>query len=88
MKTNYSNYFSTSDGEQLFFTTNFVPQTVNKNVLIFNYGLVCSNHHWQYQIEHFDHLGFNILIHDYRGHFSSSGKENIKNINFYKLYHI
>lgn len=81
-KNNYTNFFRTFDNEQIFFSKNFKDLTPTKNVLIFNYGLVCSNHHWKYQIEYFDKQGYQILIHDYRGHFQSTGAKNIEAITF------
>ena len=53
--------------------------------MVFNYGLVCSNFHWEKQIEYFDRQGFSILIYDYRGHYQSSGKHNYDNITFRQL---
>jgi non-heme chloroperoxidase len=86
MKKSFSNYFSTQDGEQLFYTINFEPsEKPIENLLIFNYGLVCSNHHWKFQLDYFDKLGYKILIHDYRGHFSSSGKDDLDKITFHQL---
>ena len=85
MKQNYNNFLKTSDGEQIFHTTNFPPGTIHENVLVFNYGLVCSNHHWIKQIEYFDNLGLPILLHDYRGHFQSSGISDIKKITFEQI---
>jgi non-heme chloroperoxidase len=71
---NNSNYFLTEDGNQLFYTTNFQPDSLTKNdeCLIFNYGLACSNFHWRFQLPFFHHLGYKILIHDYRGHYQST----------------
>ncbi len=85
MKQSYSNYLKTSDEEQIFYTINFKPSSSSKNVLIFNYGLVCSHHHWQYQIDYFDQLGLPILMYDYRGHFQSSGITHLENINFFRM---
>lgn len=83
MKETFTNYYKTDDGEQIFYTTNFDPEVEqNDDVLVFNYGLVCSNHHWTPQIEYFSEIGKKILIHDYRGHFHSSGIHNIKHITF------
>lgn len=79
----YTNYFKTEDSEQIFFTTNYkVTDKKEENVLVFNYGLVCSNYHWSKQLDHFDSLGYKILIHDYRGHYHSTGKHDLKNITF------
>ncbi|MCY4524805.1 MAG: alpha/beta hydrolase, partial [Halobacteriovoraceae bacterium] len=50
--------------------------------MIFNYGFLCSNAHFQYQIPFFEEREFQILIHDYRCHFSSSGIEDIDSCNF------
>lgn len=86
MKNNYTNYYKTKDQEQLYYSTNFpINDEINENVLVFNYGLVCSNHHWSKQLDFFDQLGYKILIHDYRGHYNSTGKENIKKITFDQL---
>lgn len=82
MKQNHTNYFKTFDGEQIFFTTNFSPDEEVTDVLVFNYGLVCSNFHWSKQLDHFDNLGYKILIHDYRGHYQSSGEQNLEAITF------
>lgn len=85
MNYNFNNFFKTSDGEQIFYTTNFKSHSKPKNVLIFNYGLVCSNFHWSKQIDFFDKLGFDILLHDYRGHYQSSGKHDLAKITFEQI---
>ena len=85
MNNSYSNFFKVSDGEQIFYTTNFKIGSCKKNVLIFNYGLVCSNYHYSKQIDFFDELGFNIVLHDYRGHYQSSGSQNIESITFEQI---
>lgn len=82
MNTKYSNFYHTEDNEQIHFSLNFDPNENIKTPLIFNYGLVCSIHHWKYQVEEFDKLGFPIILHDYRGHYNSSGKDNVEAINF------
>jgi non-heme chloroperoxidase len=79
---NIANFFRTADNEQIFYVKNFQEVDYEKPVLIFNYGLVCSNHHWRFQVEHFDQSGYQILIHDYRGHFQSSGIHDVKKITF------
>ena len=82
-----SNFFKTPDRQQLFYSTNFSVdfKTTHKGVVVFNYGLVCSNHHWKYQLEWFDQNGFKILFHDYRGHFQSSGSDNLEKITFKQI---
>ncbi|MBF0362262.1 MAG: alpha/beta hydrolase [Oligoflexia bacterium] len=68
---------------KIHFSTNFCPHHFETSLkkfklnaeaplLIFNYGLVCSNHHWSKQLPFFHKHGYPILIHDYRGHYSSS----------------
>lgn len=84
-KFNQANFFKTEDNEQIFYLKNFSTFDDRKTTLIFNYGLVCSNHHWQYQVDFFDQQGYQILLHDYRGHFQSSGADNVKKITFPQL---
>jgi non-heme chloroperoxidase len=81
-KNNVANFYKTEDGEQIFFLKNFDVIDSTKPMLVFNYGLVCSNHHWQFQTEYFDELGYQVLIHDYRGHFQSSGKDDLTKMTF------
>jgi len=86
MRDNYTNFFKTKDNQNIFYSTNFkLDEEINTNVLIFNYGLVCSNHHWQEQIKFFDDLGYKILIHDYRGHYQSTGKDKVELITFEQI---
>ena len=83
----HSVHIQMSDGVEIFCTTNFQePQLSQKDCLIvFNYGLVCSNQHWEYQISFFDKLGFKILLHDYRFHHNSSGSPDLEECNFDKM---
>lgn len=81
-KNNYANFFRTFDNEQIFFVKNFETINPEKPVIVFNYGLVCSNHHWKYQVDFFDERGYQLLIHDYRGHFQSTGAKNVESITF------
>lgn len=83
----HSNFLKTSDGEQIFYTTNFPIdyKTEHQKVVLFNYGLLCSNWHWKYQLEWFHNAGYKILFHDYRGHFQSSGVDNLTNITFERI---
>ena len=77
-KEKYPDYFYTQDETRIFNTTNFERSNFNPDepLVVFNYGLVCNNAHWKLQIPYFDELGYQILIHDYRCHYSSSGAEN------------
>jgi non-heme chloroperoxidase len=81
-KNHDANFFRTSDNEQIFYVKNFTTIDPKKPILVFNYGLVCSNHHWKFQTDYFDSKGFQILIHDYRGHFQSTGAHDVKKITF------
>jgi non-heme chloroperoxidase len=84
-KNKYTDYFYTKDHTRIFNTTNFQKREYNdkKPLLVFNYGLVCNNAHWKLQIPYFDELGYQILIHDYRCHYSSSGAEDgVENCTF------
>jgi non-heme chloroperoxidase len=84
-KFNEANFFKTDDNEQIFYLKNFSTFDLNKKTLVFNYGLVCSNHHWKYQVDFFDNSGYQILLHDYRGHFQSSGNDNLSKITFSQM---
>lgn len=83
----HANFFKTSDGEQIFYSTNFPIdfKSGHEKVLLFNYGLVCSNLHWKFQLEWFSRAGYKILFHDYRAHFQSSGKDNLENVTFERI---
>ena len=63
-KKNHPAYFFTSDKTRIFYNTNFNQKDFNpkKLLLIFNYGLVCSNFHWTYQIPYFDNKNYQILM--------------------------
>lgn len=79
-----SHTFNTSDLVSIVYQTNFhkLPETP---VIVFNYGLVCSHEHWRHQIEFLHELGFSILLHDYRGHYGSGGKDHIEKITFERI---
>jgi len=83
----YSNYFVTHDHVRIFYCTNFKPEDLSEDdsVLVFNNGLACSSQHWEKQFEYFHELGYNILYHDYRGHFQSSGRDQISSCTFANL---
>lgn len=83
-KHDHPNYFYTNDGIRLFYNTNFNPAHINhdKPVIVFIYGLLCSNHHFKYQIPFFEEQGYQILLHDYRFHYSSSMDGDIESCNF------
>jgi non-heme chloroperoxidase len=85
MEKTYSNYLTLSDQQKIFYTTNFsIDDGPHEDVLIFLYGLVCSNHHWSKQLEYFDKAGYKILIHDYRGHYQSTNND-LEKLNFIQI---
>tara|TARA_R110002072_G_scaffold288917_1_gene455582 strand:- start:275691 stop:276575 length:885 start_codon:yes stop_codon:yes gene_type:complete len=79
-----TNYFYSTQGFRILYHTNFKSSDLlnDDRVLVFNYGLVCSNSHWEKQIPFFHALGYKILLHDYRFHFSSSSSDSIDDCNF------
>lgn len=79
-----ANFYKTSDNEQLYYAVNFDQVPEDQPVLIFNYGLVCSTYHWSYQSNYFQDK-YPILIHDYRGHFNSTGRDQIEKITFSQI---
>src|SRR5690606_38756252 len=83
-KHSHSHYLKVRDQSEIYFCTNrphaeFIDA---ENVLVFNYGLVCSNEHWREQLPYFDKLGYKILIHDFRHHFKSKGSGGIQTCTF------
>ena len=85
MNSQHNFFLKTDDGENIFYSTNFKPGEHKDEVLVFNYGLVCSNFHWKWQISYFEEMGYSIVTHDYRGHYQSSGGENLEGITFNRI---
>lgn len=83
-KKNHPNYFYTTDKIRIFYNTNFPVDELDPNrpVIVFVYGLLCSNHHFKYQIPFFEELGYQILLHDYRFHFASSQDGDLETCTF------
>ena len=83
-KKDHPNYFYTNDGTRIFYNTNFPLESYDssKPVLVFVYGLLCSNNHYKYQIPFFEEKGYQILLHDYRFHYASSSSEDIETCTF------
>ncbi len=84
MKNEFPAYYYSFDGTRIFYITNFKNGELKENdkVIVFNYGLVCNRAHFSPQEEYFDKLGFKVLIHDYRSHYSSSGQDRIEECTF------
>lgn len=74
----------TSDNIRIFFDTNFPVKEYDssKPLLVFNYGLVCNPNHFKEQYPFFEEQEYQMLVYNYRGHFNSSGNENISNCTF------
>lgn len=73
------------DGYDISFSLNKTQEEVLEcqlPLVVFNYGLVCNNAHWQEQLPYFDSLGYPILIHDYRLHFDSALEAPIESLTF------
>ncbi|MFN8368991.1 MAG: alpha/beta hydrolase [Bacteriovoracaceae bacterium] len=82
MYLKYPNYFLTDDGENIFYSTNFENYSPDDTLLVFNYGLVCSNFHWKFQLPFFEEKGYKMLIHNYRAHYNSTSKGLIESVSF------
>lgn len=80
----YKNYIVTRDGEKIYYETNFDENDFNpsKILIVLNNGLVCSVLHWSKLIPYLTQKGYQVLTHDYRGHFKSTGIDKISDINF------
>jgi non-heme chloroperoxidase len=83
-KTSYPRYYLTPKGQNIFFKTNFPLDKFNPNktLFVFNYGLVCNEAHWKFQLRHFDDLDQQVFIHDYRGHYNSATVEHFDSVTF------
>jgi non-heme chloroperoxidase len=84
-KQNDANFYKTPDNEQIFFVKNFNQVDHSRPVLVLNYGLVCSSLHWKFQVDYLDSQGYQVLLHDYRGHFQSTGEQNLEKITFKQM---
>lgn len=73
------------DGYDLYYSINRSIEEIKESevpLLVFNYGLVCNNAHWQEQLPYFESKGYQILIHDYRLHFESALDAPIESLTF------
>ncbi len=77
--------FITSDNFEIEFWYNFPINKEGPPALLFNYGLVCSNQHWQKQIDYFHEKGFPIICHNYRGHFAHHQNGALKDVTFHNI---
>lgn len=82
-------FLETQDGLSIWYGHNLNHDNTNHELptIFFNYGLVCSVSHFDFQIPHFAELGYPIVYHDYRFHFKSSSTENINDLNFENISH-
>lgn len=80
MKLN-SDYINTSDGVRIHYSCNhdFDP---SKRSIFFNNGLVCSNQHFLELAHSLYYNNFNVILHDYRAHYLSEGKNKINELSF------
>ncbi|MCY4643072.1 MAG: alpha/beta hydrolase [Bacteriovoracales bacterium] len=86
-KTPFPRYIKSHEGVSLYICTNFDPKNDfnGEEVIIFNYGLVCTNFHWEKQIPFFDQKGMKLLIYNYRGHLNSKGIDDVSKITFQSI---
>lgn len=83
LKDKRTHYLTSFDGTKIYVATNRDSKNLSKETpLLFNYGLVCNNAHWEKQIAFFDEAGYPIIIHDYRGHFNSSPNLDAEKVTF------
>jgi non-heme chloroperoxidase len=68
-------------GGRIRFKTNFETPREGFPTILFNYGLVCSNQHWDHQLDYLDRKNYNLIIHDYRGHYDSK-VEDMSSVTF------
>ena len=47
-----------------------------QTTIVFLYGLVYNNRHWEFQLKYFLDKGFKVLLHNYRYHFGSYATQN------------
>ncbi len=76
------NTFTTSDGINIYYGTNFKSFDPTKPCIVFNYGLVCNVAHWEKQIPYYHQKDFQVIYHDYRFHFNSAKTNNIEDLSF------
>ena len=80
----FNEYSYDHNNVRIAYKTNFPRQEFQnaQNVLVFNYGLLCSNEHWRKQIDFFHSLNFKIVLHDYRAHHNSSLNISLESCTF------
>lgn len=76
-----SGYFRNSDNLKLYYS---LRGKEGAPTLFFLYGLVCSEHQWKYQIQHFE-KDYRILVMDYRAHNRSETPKEINELNLENL---
>ncbi len=77
----------TSDQTRIFYNTNFPVKDYDpqRPLIIFNYGLVCNPQHFKFQYPFFEQQNYQMLVYNYRGHFNSSGHEDIPSCTFQNM---
>ncbi len=68
----HPHYLQVKKGKRIFFKTNFSLKEKQKVLLLFNYGLACSNLHWKYLIKYLEKFYYSMVLHDYPGYFNST----------------
>ena len=77
-------YYHHHQGIKLAYRINVPREALEgrEGVLVFNYGLLCSNEHWNKQVPFFHSHGFPMVLHDYRAHHDSSGDWDLESCSF------
>ena len=75
-------HFQTSEGINIAYATNFDSYNPELPIAIFNYGLACNREHWRGQISFFEKNHFQLVLHDYRFHYQSTGTDDFADCNF------
>lgn len=78
----YSHFFHTSTGVKLAYVVNFESFNPKIPLIVFNYGLVCNKQHWDEQYHFFHKKGYQLLLHDYRCHYTSTCGKKIETLTF------
>jgi non-heme chloroperoxidase len=78
-----NNFYTNTQGLKICFRKSWNEiRDESRPLVIFQSGLVCSDQHSTRLALYLIDQGFDVLFHDYRGHYFSEGKENINDITF------
>lgn len=83
-KINFENleYNSTTLKNKTSIEYKFFNSRTKKTPIVFLYGLVCNNRHFEHQVNYFTQKSYPVLILNYREHFGSKNPEGLAQCNF------